>query len=64
MKATEKFLIVFVAALLTWGTLTIVRAAHTAAGEGDVPPTPSWKPPAIAQCDKGLYERITEGCDD
>jgi hypothetical protein len=25
---------------------------------------PTWKPPAIEQCDKPLWERVKEGCND
>jgi len=62
MKAwAEILLIVFIAAFLTLCVVVIVGVAKAQTPE---PIARSWSPPAIPHCDKPLWERITEGCDD
>jgi len=58
----EKLIIIVIAVLLTLCVITVVRAAHDHAPVGVR--SPKWSPPLIAQCDRDIYTRITEGCDD
>lgn len=59
---------IFIAAVLVWMGLGFVAGLWVGlASADDVPCTveqhKTWEPPTIPQCDKELWERIREGCD-
>ena len=59
---TERILLAFIIAfVILCGMVVGTSAAYQAT---DVAYTTQWQPPPIPQCDKELWLRIKEGCDD
>lgn len=50
--------------LLCMVMFVVVVLMNASAHEPVKPNAPTWQPREIPQCDKELWERITDGCDD
>ncbi len=61
MKKVFRFILALALFIMAGLILLLVSESQATSGISD-PPT--WQPPAIPQCDKELWERIREGCNE